>query len=306
MQNYIIQNNSFTMDTREARKSRLFELSKRIEEYASELTLETDELNWAINAYSVYQTALMNQAIEVAQKNEFSRVSQAADTLLFERYVILKELLISRISNKEEVLELYGVNEPVPYNRKDRYRKAKQFLAANDKFLEEGNSNVLPQLMIDNLRTLLEDSHQKFSASEARKENSMDRTLILNEIFNEDSIKLRNLYNWIVAFWGKRDVRLYDLGFVPIKSARIGENLSNVLIDYDPEKRVLSWKELRNITKYQLAMKDKETAGEWIEIYIGEKNFFKVNGITAENSFKLRVKNEFGFSDWSPEMTINI
>lgn len=306
MQNYIIQNNSFTMDTREARKSRLFELSKRIEEYASELTLETDELNWAIDAYSVYQTALMNQTIEVAQKNEFSRVSQAADTLLFERYVILKELLISRISNKEEVLELYGVNEPVPYNRKDRYRKARQFLAANDKFLEEGNSNVLPQLMIDNLRTLLEDSHQKFSASEARKENSMDRTLILNEIFNEDSIKLRNLYNWIVAFWGKRDVRLYDLGFVPIKSARIGENLSNVLIDYDPEKRVLSWKELRNITKYQLAMKDKETAGEWIEIYIGEKNFFKVNGITAENSFKLRVKNEFGFSDWSPEMTINI
>lgn len=306
MQNYIIQNNSFTMDTREARKSRLFELSRRIEEYASELTLETDELNWAIDAYSVYQTALMNQTIEVAQKNEFSRVSQAADTLLFERYVILKELLISRISNKEEVLELYGVNEPVPYNRKDRYRKARQFLAANDKFLEEGNSNVLPQLMIDNLRTLLEDSHQKFSASEARKENSMDRTLILNEIFNEDSIKLRNLYNWIVAFWGKRDVRLYDLGFVPIKSARIGENLSNVLIDYDPEKRVLSWKELRNITKYQLAMKDKETAGEWIEIYIGEKNFFKVNGITAENSFKLRVKNEFGFSDWSPEMTINI
>lgn len=306
MQHYIIQNNSFTMDTREARKSRLYELSSHIEEYASELTLETDELNWAVDSYSVYQTALMNQAIEVAQKNEFSRISQAADALLFERYVILKELLMSRISNNKDVLELYGVDEPVPYNRKDRYRKAMQFLSANDKYLADGNKNVLPQLMIDNLRTLLEDSHKKFQDSETRRENSMDRTLILNEIFNDDSLKLRNLYNWIVAFWGKRDARLYELGFVPIKSARIGENLSNVLINYDSNKKELYWQEIRNISKYQLAMKDRDTASEWIELYYGDKNNFKVIGITAENTFKLRVKNDFGFSDWSPEMTITI
>lgn len=306
MQKYIIQNNSFTMDTREARKSRLYYLSNRIEEFASELTLETDELNWAIDSYSVYQTALMNQAIETAQKNEFSRVSQAADALLFERYVILKELLMSRISNSQEVLELYGIDEPVPYNRKDRYRKARQFLEANDQQIASGNQNVLPQLMIDNLRALLEDSHKKFIDSDTRKENSMDRTVILNDIFNDDSVKLRNLYNWVVAFWGKRDSRLYELGFVPVKSARIGENLSNVLISYNQANKTLTWPEIRNISAYQLAMKDKEMVSEWIELYLGDKNHFKVNQLSSENSFKLRVRNEFGFSEWSPEFIVTI
>lgn len=306
MQNYIIQNNSFTMDTREARKSRLFTLSNRIEEFASELTLDTDELTWAIDAYSIYQTALMNQSIELAQKNEYSRVSQAADTQLFERYVILKELLMSRISNSEEILSRYGINEPVPYNRKDRYVKANQFLEANDYYLTEDSKFVLPQLMIDNLRTLLEDSFSKYNESESRKENSMDRTIILNDIFNDDSAKLRNLYNWVVAFWGKRDTRLYDLGFVPVKSARIGENLSNIFINYSKDEKMLTWNKIRNISVYQLAMRDKDTASEWIELFLGEQNQYKVSSLVAENSFKLRVKNDFGFSDWSPEMIINI
>lgn len=307
MEIYILNNNSFTMDTRGLRLTRLHHISNKIEEYAAELCLEQNVLDWAIDAYSNFHTSQINQSIEQGQKNELSKVSLEADNNLYERYIILKELVSSRYSNNKKALNEYGVDIATPASRRERYFKAKQLIDAHIKYVKQKDKNVLPQLMIDNLNNLLEESNEKHQIASSRKANSLDKTNITNELFNEDSIKIRNLYNWVVAFWGKRDSRLNMLGFIPSKSIQnIGENLSSITIQYNKNENLIFWNELKNIDHYQIAKKDNETITEWIEIGNPEKPVLKNNLPRGKHLLKLRVWTKNGYSDWSDQFDLII
>jgi hypothetical protein len=307
MDHYILNSNSFTMDTRSVRLTRLFYISSKIEEFAAELCLEQDTMDWALEAHSNFHTALINQTIESGKKAELSKISLDADFLLYERYIILKDLIISRNLKNKALLLKYGVNAPSPTIRKERYYKAKQLAEAHEYFANEKNTGILPQLMIDNFNTLLEDSFAKNIVANSKKTNSLEKTNFLNELFNEDSIKIRNLYNWIAAFWGKRDIRLFSLGFIPMNSGKnIGANLRSITIEFDKKSKKIYWNSLENIEYYQLARKDKETISEWIEIASTSETFVVSNLAQGEYLLKLRVWTANGFSDWSNEFVLNL
>ncbi len=304
MTKYILNNNSFTMDTRNVRLSRLYLISSTIEEYASEICLEQNNLDWALDAYSNFHTAQINQSIEQGQKNELSKISLEADSNLYERYIILKELVISRYANNKKALVDYGVDTASPTSRRERYFKAQLLSETHNKYVSQSDKNVLPQLMIDNLNNLIVFSNDKHLLASSRKANSLDKTNLTNELFNEDSIKIRNLYNWSVAFWGKKDPRLYFLGFIPNKSEQnLGENLKNINILYDKKVKKFYWNDLKNIEYYQIAKKDDETMTEWVEIGKTQEPFMLNSFELGTYILKLRVWTKNGFSGWSDEFS---
>lgn len=306
MPNYIISNNSFTMDIREVRKTRLFLLSEKIEQYAAELTLSSQELEWCRSAYINYCKQLELQNIELLNKNEQSKKSLQSDTVLFERYVVLKNLLLDKIENNQDLYVKYGINEPIPYNRLEKYDKINLLITTNDELIKSGSSSVLPQLMIENLKKLINEAKLNFTMLEQHRTKSTELTNQTNLLHNEDSIRLRSLYNWIVAFWGKRDVRLLDLGFVPMKTIKLSNFVKNVELSYLEQERKLVWNNVNGIDYYQVALRDNESTNNWIELHNEKINYCTLNGYDGNLVLKLRLRNKNGYSDWSPPVEINV
>lgn len=294
------------MDIREVRKSRLQLLCNNIEKYASELTLSSQEYDWAIDAYTAYCKLLEKQNEELRSKNEISKSSIESDTALFERYVVLKSLILSKLENNFELQEKYGINESIPYNRIEKYEKVKKFIECNDELVKQGDKFILPQLMVDNLRKLVNVSQEKYENLEKQRSKSVEVTNELNALHDEDSIKLRNLYNWVVAFWGKRDSKLLDLGFVPMKTIKLSNLIKNLEIDYKEKERKLSWNTVNGIDNYQVALRDNESTNNWIELHNDSTNHCTLNGFNGELTLRLRVKNKHGYSDWSSTFELNI
>lgn len=63
----LIENNSFTMDTREARFTRLEKLHQNIEKYSKELNISHELLDWALFSFEDYNY-LMSELNQVTEK----------------------------------------------------------------------------------------------------------------------------------------------------------------------------------------------------------------------------------------------
>lgn len=66
--NILLENNSFTMDTRESRLTRLRLLKTNIESYASELSIMPEILDWAMLAYDDFRNLLDQQYLILKKK----------------------------------------------------------------------------------------------------------------------------------------------------------------------------------------------------------------------------------------------
>lgn len=307
VERYIIETNSFTMDTRGIRLQRLQLLKQNIERFASELSFEPGDLEWCLSAFDNYSEAMNLQSRDSALKAEKSRLSIESDAALYERYVVLKDLLNSRMKDNTDKLELLGIDGAIPFNREERISKAFQLIEANEKIRENESELSLPQLMVDNLRTLAEDAKNKYMDVANLKQKSANSTQELNLLFGDNSLKLRYLYNWTVAFWGKRDVRLYDLGFVPSKSVHfklLPPQVTN--IQFDPTTKTLTWSVNPKATKYQVALRNLNSTSEWYEDYFDSNNFYTTEKNKGEWSLKVRAWNEYGFSEWSQTQKLDL
>jgi len=294
------------MDIREVRKSRLYLLSSHIEEFASELSLSPADFDWALRAYSTYSSALNVQNSEITLKNNLSRKSLESDVALFERYVVMKGLLLNKIENLKDIQRLYGIEEAVPYNRLEKYKKIQRFIEANDSLIAELSNYVLPQLMIDNLKKLYSDAYQNYQLSEQQRIKTIEYTNTLNKLHDNDSLNLRSFYNWLVAFWGKRDLKLLNLGFVPIKTIKLTSLVNDFQIEFNRKEKILTWPEIKGIEHYQVAIKDNESSKNWLELHNSLVNSCKLSGFSGEIHLKLRVKFTKGYSNWSKNLILKV
>lgn len=306
MPNYIIQNNSFTLDIREVRKSRLSLLSQNIANYVSELSLPNQEFVWGKNAYDIYSTLLDLQNQETLKKNELSKLSIENDNVLFERYVVLKSLIMNKLEGDSELQKKFGVNEPIPNNRIEKYDKIKKLIEANDELIKSGNESILPMVMIENLKKLLTNSQYIYSQLETQRIQSIELTSKLNNLHDEDSIRLRNLYKWAVAFWGKRDLNLVNMGFAPMRNVKLSVLVKSIELSFKEDIRVLTWNKINGIDKYQVALKENDSSNNWIELHNDVMNYCTLNGYHGDLIIKLRIHNKHGYSDWSKPFEINV
>lgn len=299
--NYIVTNNSFSMDTRLERLSRMKILADNIEKYASEVSLSQENLEWAQNAWKLFENLLNTKNIDLDEKNSISVLSQKADNVLYERYVIIKELLLAKLAyNQSDLIANLGLEGPIPFRKDERIKKAIQLIENYHLIVSNGIEDPLPNLMIENLKYLLDDAEKKLNLVINERFNAVNLTLELNTHFENDNVKLRTIYNWIVAFWGKKDPRLYDIGFVPLKNYIAGKSTDKVeFLKYEKQDKTFVWNKSNYTKLYQLAKRVDQEGREWEEIYCGENTFFKYLFIDDVKQFKIRAKNDYGYSDWS-------
>ncbi len=135
---YVITDNNFTRDSYGIRSTRLNLISANIDDYSSELELESSLLTWAQGAGAAFMSALINQTDEQGEAEEATETLQAKEEELLERYQHLKDLILSRIDDRA-ILKQYGVYDPTPRTRKGRYLAATEFVEENQERLDDSD-----------------------------------------------------------------------------------------------------------------------------------------------------------------------
>ena len=302
---FIIENNGFANDSRGVRGTRLSFISGNIDTYSAELEIEAALLAWAQGASAPYDAAIIDQTDEIGEKDEAYQTSQEADSAMYDRYVQLRELLKSRYGDDDDALHQYGISGPIPAGQKERFYKAQELIKENEERLAAGDPKALPAGMVLTLTTLTNDVEAKYKATGVERIEAKQATDTLNALFDADSIQLRVLYNWCVAYWGNKDPRLIALGFVQAKSHGGGQPDAPLNFYYDNITSEFIWDAVATATSYQCAMQDASVPGaDWNEIYNGPEPRFPWPSVEGHWNVKVRARNANGFGDWSNEISI--
>jgi len=305
---YIIENNSFTGDSYGVRATRLYFLSNSIDTYAAALSITGDQLTWAQGAVAAFDAAQDTQSAELGEKNEAFQTSQESDAELQDRYQILKELLQARYGIDDDKLKIYGISGQTPRTRTEMIDKAEALIEGNTRQLAASDPEALPQTMIDNLQILVDDAKDKYYLAGIERREAEEATVEIQTMYADDVDKLRSIYHWVVAFWGKRDPRLIDLGFVTAKDQSGGGPTPAVPqnLAYDSGTGAFSWDAVDGATSYQLSYRATGSSDEWQEAYSGSDIGVVFDPGAASWDFRVRARNSNGYGDWSAVISVVI
>ncbi len=210
---FLINNNTFSSDDSGKRSTRLDFLSKTITDVKVELSISGDMLSWALNASDIYTELLTSKNVQKGIVGEAVQTYQENFNELKKNYQILKNIIISRYADNPEKLVIYSAGGRTPITMDGLKRAAELMIQGNNKLAELADPNVLPVNMIDNLQDIVNQINVNFMKASLEKEEYQKKLKEYHRIFDEDTRKLRALYNWAVVFWGNDNPKLITIGF---------------------------------------------------------------------------------------------
>lgn len=292
----ILEDNSFTMDTREARLTRLKKFRDNIEKYAAEISLDSEILDWGIQAFTQFNRLLAIQSQCYQEKNKSFLESSKTEKEFYNRYIAIKELLISKQNMNIKIVDLFKLDGAFPSNKLERIEKASELykLAKENRSVIEGLK--IPYILFENLEMLIKSAKDSYLKALKIKEETLSATSRLNRVFDKDSEILRQIFNWVVAFWGKKDPRLNEIGFTQPKSISRNDETPAQITNLKIVESKIVWAHLNTNVTYQLAWKGVDDTIDFKELYSGKSNrtdFFRLG------KYKVRAKNDYGFGPWS-------
>lgn len=238
------------------------------------MSLTGSLISWAQHTSALFNAALVKQSIETGEKDESFQTSQEAVQGLIERYQILKDILISRYSDDDPKLNIYGIKGQTPRNQTGIVSVSRALIGGNTSLKASGDPNVLPDAMIAGFQILVDDAENKYLSATMERQHALDASNELKVLYDQSSINLRALYNWVIASWSKYDPRLIVLGFTQATEYG-GGRVPGVPVNlvYDEVSHVFSWDEVLDTTSYQLAYcLDGQPVQEWMSDYSGTEN----------------------------------
>ncbi len=288
---FIIDDNKIIHDSYSVRGLRFDLLSNNINQYASELDIEASVLSWAENASAVWDEAYSRQTFSIGAKAVAYDESQKSDAALFDKYKSLKKLLLSRYGGGSDVLRVYGADGVFPRKRDYRVLKAFEFADANDVRLAMADPKALPQAMTDELRSLAEKAVGDYENAREKLVESKEYTVSLKALYAGDGSRLSALHSWILAVWGKYDLRLIELGFARSKK-HVGDKLpAPGGFSYDADRKLFTWADVDGATSYRV---EKREGKVWSRIYFGRaaSAFYEASG---PSEFRVQARNARGY-----------
>lgn len=250
---------------------------------------------------------MITQSAEIGEKMEAFQASQQADAALGERYQILKDILMSRYQDDNESLKVYGITPVTPRTHSERIDASENLIEGNQRMTTLTDPLALPSAMITSLSDLVTEAKEKFYTAGIERRESEVATAALISLYDADSKKLRALYNWVIAHWGKYDPRLIDLGFVTANDNTGGTKPPiPINLAYNSSSHLLTWDNVEEATSYQLVSKLTGSTNEWEELYTGDLPECVFTQASGDWSFKVRSRNSNGYGDWSTILDVNI
>ncbi len=297
----LIESNSFTMDLRNTRLSRLWILKNNINNYASELCITPEILDWANLAFDEYKSLLDEQYHINEEKNlKFIKIKDL-EKEFFQRFTSLREIINPLITDSNQKIFL-KLNEQIPAKRTEKIEFAAELLK-NIEPLPIFNNNEMSKIVIQNLVSQLQILKESYGNALILQEQAENLTNRINKRFEQDTINFKTLYNWCVIFWSKKDFKLTKIGFVIPKVISKQTFTPDRVMNFIFEDNVIKWdKESKSLT-YQLVYKSDNSKTEWTILYDGELNFIENELLSGE--YKVRGINNLGFGQWSESIFIN-
>lgn len=299
--NVILENNSFTMDTREARLTRLIILKENIEKFASEISLEIDNLEWSLKAADNFKILLEQQNKEFQYKNDIFKKSNDAENDLYNRYIAIKELILSKSEKNSKIRTDLSLEGSFPANKLKRFEIADATVKYASKNPKELDKIKLPFLLFENLQFLNQKAKKIYEEALISKERTSEITNRVNKEFNEGSVRLREIYNWVVAFWSKKDPKLIELGFTLPSSVAKSDKTPAEVSGFKFKGDQMVWNPLNNADYYQVGWRIFGERHDFNEIYFDKQNKCR---IFKKGEYIVRGKNENGFGQWSKKLEL--
>ena len=297
----IFPDNNFGRDTNGLRSLRLLAMKTYINAWAAILFFPQSIIDWALEAYDKWITALGKSTVEMGQAEEAYQDMQEADENTFSYYQDCKNLILDLYGLLDKVLKIYGVKGAFPQARKDKLRTVQDLLDGHATLKTEGDPNVLPDPFIQRLQDYLDASNNAFSNYVLKeKAEALEAVDDQNALKAADTKMLRTAYSWTKMTWDAGDPNMIQLGFapaVPRPGSGQPDPVGNVGQTYTDPDLTTTWGAVENATSYQLAV--SEDNSDWEELYFGDKTSYTYNPPDGLRYYKVRARNKNGYSDWS-------
>ena len=299
----LILDNAFTNDTYDRRSDRLSLISANIVTYAEELGL-TETLNsWAISAYDEWSTARVSAGVEKGERDVAFESYQNKFDETRSLVIDIKEVLLALIEDTEEgkeIIDEYGIGGSTPRSRAGLKQFIDQIDETSKRLRAAGDIRVLPEALITRLNDAGTEIVDLWHLAQKEKQESAEAYDTLETVYNEDSQKLRLIYQMAKLIWGTFSPKLILLGFAT-STPKHGRGQPNAPADFNKEwsepELTLYWNDGSNISSYQLVYSEGDEV--WEELYSGDSASYSYETPTGKRSYRVRSRNAKGFSEWS-------
>ncbi len=299
----LILNNAFTIDTYNRRSDRVSLLSANIGTFAVELGLSETVLSWGTSAYGVWSSARVSAGVEKGERDVAFETYQNTFDETRSLVIDIKEVLLALIEDTEEGKELideYGIGGQTPRNRAGVKQLIDQIKETSIRLRAAGDVRVLPEALVTRLADAGTEIVDLWHLAQKEKQESAEAYDTLEAIYNEDSQKLRLVYQMAKLTWGTYSPKLILLGFAP-SIPKHGGGQPDAPIDFNKEwndpELTLSWNNATNVSSYQLVYSEGDDV--WEELYSGDLARYTYEAPEGTRIYKVRARNANGYSDWS-------
>ena len=299
----LILDNAFTIDSYNRRSDRLSLVSANVGTYAEELGITEEVLSWATSADNDWSVARVSAGVEKGERDVAFETYQNKLDETRSLVIDIKEVLIALIEDTEkgkEIIDEYGIGGQTPRNRAGLKQFIDQIAETSIRLRAAGDSRVLPETLINRLVEAGNEIVNLWHTAQKEKQESALAYDTLEDVYNEDSQKLRLIYQMAKLCWGSFSPNLILLGFAP-STPKHGGGQPNAPEGFNKEwnepELTLFWNDAANTSSYQLVYSVAEDA--WEELYSDKAASYTYQAPTGKRNYKVRARNAKGFSEWS-------
>jgi len=298
----LIIDNCFTRDSYVLRSARLSLLSSHIGSYAVELDLPIDLITWAGDAFGAWNDVRVSADSEHGEAGVAFENYQRALGELCNNYQRVKDLLSAMIvgtENSNEIAVQYGINGWTPKDFHTLYERCRLIKTTTDLLRAEGDPRVLSAAIVDHLAGAADAVGLLWQDAYTERRESQSLYSELHDRYDEDSRRLRILYDYCTLRWGKESPNLIDLGFAVVDRRSGGQpgQPVNFALFYDAPVLSLRWDDVKGATSYRLTYSIDQ--GDWQKLYEGSHNGYSYDLPVGLRYYRVCARNLHGFGEWS-------
>lgn len=306
-----IRNNNFSQDDYSQRVRRLASIHSNIDEFAAELGLSGDLLHWAQNAeadFKAFESEAWNKRND--SKSAFSafRRKQVEARALYQKAKDILRAMIASHDNADEIIRAYSIDGRTPITREGIETAVDDLAAQHDVYVAEGAEWVLPDHVVDSLRTLRAEMRELHTVARNKREKAKIAREAYHKRFREDTRKLRLVYEMGVLAWGVEGTEFMVLGMLPksmIWTKQRPPSPGN--LRFDASSREFRWDRIDGADSYEVNYRAEGKGGHWTSVYEGAENRFVLEeGIAGALEFRVRAIAEGKEGHWSGVLRVEI
>lgn len=270
-----IRNNNIANDDDNNRGSRLLLLETYIDKDAAELGISGDLLAWAQTCKTIWSDMLSLSHVETGTIDESFQEYQIKHKETQNYYQLAKDLLLAIIEQygtDKEIEDGYGIRGSTSRKRKELSTAIDDFVREHVLLVAAGDPRVLAQTIIDKLVALNEEMNTMWTAAQTQKQVAKKALEAKRARFDEDTVKMRVIYNIARMKWGKQSSNFITLGFLPASMVwtRKGGPPAPERFAYDGGE--FHWASIEDVDSYEMQYRKTGTSGKWTTIYEGAEN----------------------------------